>query len=109
MKEEFLIQLINESLGIAIPDNLPKETLHERLSDYVNQMIESDFERLVNLLYRIDVDEEKLRDLLLKNQGQDAGSIIAGLIIERQINKLKSKESFRRVQRDDGGEERWND
>ena len=47
---------------------------------------------LVQILYRIDVSEKKIKTLLKENQGSDAGKIIASLIIERQMQKIKSRQ-----------------
>jgi hypothetical protein len=61
---------------------------------------------LVNLLYRIDVSEKNLKELLAKNPKQDAGDIIAMLIIERQLQKIKSRQQFK-TDADFEGEEKW--
>ena len=42
----------------------------------------------------IDVDEKKVRALLAQEKETVAGEIIAQLIIERQEQKIKSKEQF---------------
>ncbi len=67
----------------------------EELSAWVNDMIERDFSGLLNLLYRLDINENKLRKLLEDIPTEDAGRIIAALIIERQLQKKKSKEMFK--------------
>jgi hypothetical protein len=85
---------------------LNDEFIVQQLSDYINQLILANFERLVQLLYRIDVSEAKLKYLLKENPNEDAGRIIALLIIERQIQKIKFKKEMSENERDDGGEER---
>jgi hypothetical protein len=69
--------------------------LKKQLTEYINYMILQDFERLVQLLYRIDINEQKLKDLLLENQQTDAAIMIADLIIQRQIEKSKTREEFK--------------
>jgi hypothetical protein len=85
---------------------LNDELIIQQLADYINQLILVNFERLVQLLYRIDVSEAKLKYLLKENPNEDAGRIIALLIIERQIQKIKFKKEMSESDRDDGGEER---
>jgi hypothetical protein len=85
---------------------LNDDLLIQQLADYINQLILVNFERLVQLLYRIDVSEAKLKYLLKENPGEDAGKIIAVLIIERQIQKIKFRKEMSESDRDDGGEER---
>ena len=57
-------------------------------------MILTNFESLVQLLYRIDVSEMKLKSILKEQPNEDAGKIIALLIIERQIKKIKEDEKL---------------
>ena len=85
---------------------LNDDLLIQQLADYINQLILVNFERLVQLLYRIDVSEAKLKYLLKENPNEDAGRIIALLIIERQVQKIKFKKEMSESDRDDGGEER---
>jgi hypothetical protein len=60
----------------------------------------------VQLLYRIDVSEAKLKYLLKENPNEDAGTMIAHLIIDRQIQKIKFRKEMSDHDDDDGGEER---
>lgn len=75
------------------PETHEKKT---RLIFLINQLIVHDFNALVQLLYRIDVDERKLKKVLSNNIERDAASVIADLIIERQIQKTKSRKTFHR-------------
>jgi hypothetical protein len=65
--------------------------MKQGLSGYINELILKDFERLVQLLYRIDVSEAKLKNLLQEKKDTDAGDLIADMIIERQKQKIKSR------------------
>jgi hypothetical protein len=67
----------------------------DQLGVFVNQLIEKDFSRLVQLLYRLDVSEIKLRKVLDEGTGGDAGALIAQLILERIAQSRKTKEMFR--------------
>ena len=73
----------------------------------INQLILTNFERLVQLLYRIDVSEMKLKNLLKENPNEDAGKLIATLIIERQIQKLKYRSEHSTTNEEDTNEEKW--
>lgn len=78
----------------------------EKLAVFINDLINHDFQKLVNILYRVDVNEKKLKQLLKENPGSDAGRIIAELIIERQIQKIKSRRENKK-QNDISDEEKW--
>ncbi len=46
------------------------------------------------MLYRIDVSEQKLKTILQANPNEDAGKLIAGIILERLAATKKARESF---------------
>ena len=77
------------------------------LSDKMNELIKSDFNHLVQILYRIDVNEAKLKQVLKDNSNEDAGKIIAALIIERQQQKTKSRQQFSQQDDNFSEEEKW--
>lgn len=77
------------------------------LADFINQLILEDFEKLVTLLYRIDVSEKKLKTMLAEHSMSDAGKIIAQLIIDRQIQKIKTRNEIHTQDDASSEEERW--
>lgn len=76
-------------------DLVRKNELRQQLVDYINELLLHDFNKLVQLLYRIDVSEKKLKTVLSENQQTDAAVIITDLIIKRQEEKIKAKQSFK--------------
>ena len=90
-----LINDINQSLEISLPSSVSEEELREQLTSHINHLINHDFEKLVFYLYRIDVNENKMRDLLEKREGENAAELIANLIIERQLQKIESRKKFK--------------
>lgn len=68
--------------------------IYSILKQEINNLISHNFEKLVSILYRIDVSEKKLRILLQENKTSDAAGIIADLIIERQLEKLRTRNQF---------------
>ncbi|HEX2684740.1 MAG TPA: hypothetical protein VHL77_12435 [Ferruginibacter sp.] len=107
MENAELIQLINKDLAISIAEKISYEELHAELAFYINGLIKNDFERLVSYLYRIDVNENKLKTLLRANPGEDAGNLIASMIIERQQQKIKVREQSPKRNTGSDTEEKW--
>jgi hypothetical protein len=77
------------------------------LSYFINEMLVSNFPLLVHLLYRADIDEKKLKQLLLDNQAKDAALIISELLVKRQEEKLRTKERYRGSEEDIDDAEKW--
>jgi len=112
MENTELIRSLNEGLALEMPCSASYEEIHARLSEYMNDLIKTNFEKLVTYLYRIDVSEAKLKSLLQHFPEQDAGNIIASLIIERQEQKFKLRQhsdSNRNSRKEDAPdeEEKW--
>ena len=102
-----LIRRINPALSLSLPEHITLQQLKDELAVHINRLITENFEKLINLLYRLDISEVKLKKLLLEDKSEEAGQIIAALIIERQLQKIKSRRQFN--QRDDNidEDERW--
>jgi len=89
---EEIKSLIKAEFQVEVDGSDPA-MLKAALVKKLNELILTDFQRLVSILYRLDVSEPKLKKLLKENKEQDAGEIIAELIIERQVQKMKTKRS----------------
>jgi len=107
MENAALIQLVNKELALELPEQISMQEIQEKLSAHINRMIQSNFEQLVNLLYRIDVSEAKIKSLLEIQAGTNAGDLIATLVIERQLQKIKSREQFKTNAGNPSEEEKW--
>ena len=102
-----LTEGLNKEMGIELPGKISYEELHNLLAEHINHLIKHDFEKLIRYLYRIDVHEQKLKFLLEKSHNEDAGNIISSLIIERQEQKIKSRQQLRERDNDLSQEETW--
>ena len=72
----------------------------------INELIKNDFSRLVQILYHIDVSEAKLKNILNDNPTEDAGKLIAQVILDRLAATKKARESFNKHPLIDDTEER---
>lgn len=102
-KEEKMVVLLQN----AVLPGIDKEENLRQLAMVVNDLIVHDFERLVRILYRVDVDEQKVKNLLLDCPQVDAGILIANLLVERQEQKEHYKRMFSKNTPDIPEEDRW--
>ena len=92
MNTERAVQEIAGELGLVINERaIDIQILYDRINDLIN----NDFQKLVSILYTMDVDEAKLKRLLSENPGTDAGIIIAEVMIERQEQKIRSRQAHK--------------
>lgn len=78
----------------------------EQLVAYINDLVLNDFNKLLQLLYRIDIDENKLKTNLSRQEGRPAAVIIAEMIITRQTEKIISRKNYKQEDTEDN-DERW--
>jgi hypothetical protein len=89
-----LIYDLNRSYPWELPGQPSADGLETLLAEKLNALILSDFNALIGILYRIDIDEVRLKELLKTGVGEDAGKIMARLIIERQWQKIQTRKNY---------------
>jgi len=98
--------IIHLVTGEADPAVLKNENILLQLTEYINELIASDFPSLVQMLYRLDIPENILKENLQLNAGEDTARIIAGMIIKRQLQKIELRKKFTH-DNDVSNEEKW--
>jgi hypothetical protein len=94
MKEsnQVLIKMISKDFDIA--DNLSEDQLREVLVKAFEYLVADDFSKLLQILYRADVDQYKLKELLEHAEGASSGAVIADAYIARQKAKLETWKKY---------------
>ena len=72
-----------------------KKALYKQLEEYINYLITNDFQRLVQLLYTVDVNEQKLKTVLQQQPERDAAAVITELLVQRQEEKAQTRQQFK--------------
>lgn len=103
--QETALQIAAEA-SLAIPQGISYNMLEELLAQQLEILISKDFQQFVLLLYRVDVAENKVRQVLETDISPDAYRKIAALLIERQYQKIIARAGFQQPPADDG-EEKW--
>lgn len=84
---------LEKILSVTVPVTT-YEALKHALSEKVRLLINEDFTALIQLLYRMDVSEQKLRNLFNDTTANDVCDGIAALMIERQLQKISTRKAF---------------
>jgi len=104
MKNEQVLKEVSNELEVIVNDHAnTKQILIEKINDLIN----NDFQKLVSILYRMDVSEIKLKQLLNENAGTNAAIIIVELMIERQAEKIRSRQQFNKSDKNISDDEKW--
>lgn len=93
---------LEKETGIVLSNNF-----REELAAFINHLINTDFEKLLFLLYRIDVRESTIKQLLALPSANNAGELIADAIIKRQAEKIESRQQFKQSIKNIAEEDKW--
>lgn len=106
MEDEISLKLLLKDAVTCIKDASYQQRYNE-LKEAVNNLIQTDFDKLVQILYRIDINEKALRKTLEHNKGTDAADIITKLLINRELEKATTRNGFKNNASDIPDDERW--
>ncbi|KAF0152163.1 MAG: hypothetical protein FD143_1260 [Ignavibacteria bacterium] len=98
MKEEeiypSLIEKLHKDFSLE-KENLPAidnlEVIRKHLVIKVKELMSRDYDRFLNSLYRIDVNEKKVREILHSKDRTTIPEQLADLIIDRQMMRVKTQ------------------
>ena len=97
---------VQKCLGLPVLAGESYQQVYKKVYQYVAQLLAEDVNLVISLLYRLDVDEYKIKECLAQQEGQDTAGLLTNLIIDRQVQKIAQ----RNMKFGDSGEsqeERW--
>jgi hypothetical protein len=77
---------------------LERDELHHRLKTYILELLEFNFDRLTQLMYRHDVAENKFHAALDSGNLEEQASKLADAVIERELEKIETRKAYRNNQ-----------
>jgi hypothetical protein len=106
MNDEQVLQEVSNELEVIVNEK-DRSFAKQILTEKIDQLINGDFQKLVSILYRMDISETKLKQLLNENVETNVALIITDLIIERQERKIISRQQFSKKDDDISDDEKW--
>ena len=89
-------EIVTSDKLVSIEDE-SYEQLQGMLASYLNNLVKKDFNKLISILYRIDIVQEKAISALAENaEKETAGETLARLIIDRQLEKVITRRKYRK-------------
>ncbi|NDK57057.1 hypothetical protein [Pontibacter fetidus] len=71
------------------------QELQQRVAKAVLYLLQTDLSRLLNILYRIDVEEQQVKQAMLAPSEPEVAERIARLIIKRELQKAQTRFIYR--------------
>jgi len=87
-----ILKIISKDFDIE--ENLSEDQLREVLIEAFAYLVDNDFPKLIQILYKADVDQYKLKELLETADGSSSAEVIADVYIARQMAKLETWKKY---------------
>jgi hypothetical protein len=77
-------------------EHIDEDLLLKRLTLFIYDLLQHNFEKLCALMYRHDVNEKLFNEALLLPNDEERAKAIARIVIEREMLKMKTREMYRK-------------
>jgi len=93
------LQLIKRDLGLEDDIRLegaadPDERLHAWLEKRIRHLLDHDFNGLLNALYRVDIPEDQLKQLLALTPTADLSAALTRTVLLREKQKVETRRKY---------------
>lgn len=87
-----LNQLLNKDFEMDL--TLTEEELKAKLRQAFAWMLDNDISKMMQILYRADVNEERLKELLISRSDLPSAEVIAEEYLNRQRQKIETRKMY---------------
>ncbi len=87
-------EIIANQYSLPSVSELTKDEILRLLKNSLLKLLETDFQALVNLMYRLDVSEENFQSAMTGNDNGNIAQRLAGIVLEREIQRFMWKKKY---------------
>ncbi|GGF47583.1 hypothetical protein [Echinicola rosea] len=89
------IALLQKDFDLSVPDGeVSREQLVRLLTPIVGNLLNRDLERLLQICYRIDLGEERLKRLLHEANPETMAEELSEALVDRQLQKIEIRRKY---------------
>jgi hypothetical protein len=89
--DELVQTNLQEKLALEHTDN---DDLIFIMAERIRELLAGDLEALMSMMYRLDIDEAKIKFAFSKDSVEDPAVSLAKIIIERQQRRMDTKRKY---------------
>ena len=71
------------------------EELYDQIEPNINKLINSNQQKFMGILYRIDLNDEQIKKAVTENYTEPFSSIVTDLIIKRELQKVVIRNHYK--------------
>jgi response regulator of citrate/malate metabolism len=94
-EQEELSKAISSRFEIDVTGNYSLDDLKQALFYRIRELLDKNVERLLSMLYRVDLSQNKLDEIFQNESKEDIAEKIAEAVIERQLEKIKTRAYYK--------------
>jgi hypothetical protein len=87
--------MVSPGFLISSEDIKNIEEMKRYLSAKIKILLEEKYDSLINILYRIDINDKKIEEVFSSGEKESIPGKIADLIIERQLQKIHYRKMYK--------------
>jgi hypothetical protein len=87
-----LIRIIGKDFELE--EELADEQIREKMIYAFSWLLDNDISKMMNILYRADVDEDRLKSLLISRSQLPSAEVVADEYIRRQKQKVETWKKY---------------
>ncbi|EOZ92341.1 hypothetical protein A33Q_4434 [Indibacter alkaliphilus LW1] len=92
---EEITQSLQREFELSVQkDHIDEKQLTEVLSKAISRLLDRDFERLLQICYRIDIGEKDLKRILNESKPENISRDLAQAFIARQRKKIEIRRKY---------------
>lgn len=89
------LDTLSEKMEIVPVNDMQYHELKSKLRLVIGHLLDTNFEKLCQAMYRLDVSERKFHEVLASAPKPEVPDRIADLVIERELQKVKTRQLYK--------------
>lgn len=90
-----LVAALSRNWGLDPKEDMAWSELESALAGALSELITRDFERLVQTMYRLDVDEGKFAAAMACSSVNEQASALGKIVLQRELQRLEFRKKYR--------------
>jgi hypothetical protein len=86
---------LENSFEVERAEDISLNEIKKRLESVIRNLLDKDLERLLSILYLIDVSQDKTDEIFSIDSKDDIAPLLAEAVIQRQLEKLETRMKYR--------------
>jgi hypothetical protein len=94
-EDKQVYDIISSGFDIGISEEITLDTIKIALTERIRYLLDHNMEHLVSLIYRIDLNQQKVDGIFSTGSKEDIAAELSEAIIERQLLKVRTRNFYK--------------